>query len=568
MVAITHSPATYEGRDYGDVMRRRWWIVVAGAVLGLLVAMVATKLLPKSYTSPTSVLVLSTPVPDAQIANSRTSSDINLDTESQLVLSMDVAAAAGKLLHSSQSPRDLATNVTVTVPPNTQVLQISYSDNTARKAQQGSHAFALAYLANRQALSKAALDAQIKGQQAQVVDLTKRLQDATGKLATLPTNSPDRAFAQAQVQELINQVGALEQKVSSLTTTPVTPGRIISDAELPTGPGSPNTLILLSGGLMTGLLLGFSVAVLRERTDKRIRRGSDVERLIDVPLLTALPGRALSATTAAGIVDQSGAAGAAIAHLRNTVIADLGPHRHVLLVVGASTGPASQFLATNLTASLARAGLIATLMAANLRDAAAGPTGSQQLGVSDFMLRELRAQELTTPSADVQSMNIVGPGTQPGLGADRMQTDRARELVADLLANANYVVILASSTAISADAQTLAHLADGVIVVAELGRTRKDQLLDAGQQLERVGARVLGAAVVPPIGRRRGQPGTGGNAATLGRAGRQQQLAQSRLDAVQRDTHGAGEPTPGGDDASTTRRPAPFKQEANSWRRE
>jgi len=140
-------------------------------------------------------------------------------------------------------------------------------------------------------------------------------------------------------------------------------------------------------------------------------------------------------------------------------------------------------------------------MVANLRDTHA-PEATERLGVSDFLLHHLSAGELAQPSAELLGLNIVGPGTQAELAANRLQTDKARELVAGLLGNVNYVVILASSTATSADAQTLAQLADGVIIVAELGSTRKAQLIDAERQLLRVGARIMGAVVVPRATRR------------------------------------------------------------------
>lgn len=505
MAARTQIAPANEFQDYGDMLRRRWVIIAGGVVVGLALAGGALQILPKQYVSTTSVLVLPVPASDVQVANSRTSGEINLDTESQLVRSTDVATAAGKLLKSTASAQSLLENVTVTIPANTQVLGVSYRDSDPVRAQRASDAFAKSYLANRESLSKAALTEEIANQTAQRVEVGKLLRAETDKQALLSSNSPDRAFADAQVKAYTDQIGGLNQKLSSLRTTQaqVNPGRIISPANFPTGPSSPNTLILLAGGLMGGLMLGLCLALIRERTDRKVRRGAEVERLLDVPLLTELPGRSLSSTSPSAVVEQGGRAGSGIARLRNTITADVGTHRRVLLVVGASDGAGSSFLATNLAASLARAGLKATLMAANLRDAGAGegPRGAHRLGVSDFLMSHLNAQELTIASRDIPGLSVIGPGTQGALAADRLQTDKARELVADLLVNANYLIVLASSTASSADAQTLAHLADGVIIVAEFDRTRKDELIDAGQQLERVGARVLGAVAVPRIGK-------------------------------------------------------------------
>ncbi|MGB9377749.1 MAG: hypothetical protein WCB04_09585 [Mycobacteriales bacterium] len=558
-----------EFQDYSDMLRRRWPFIVAGVVIGLLLAAAALQILPKQYASTTRVLVLPTPVADAQVSNGRTSGDINLDTESQLVSSIDVATAAGKAMKSSTAARDLIANVSVSIPANTQVLDIQYQASDPVQAQKGSHAFGQAYLDNRAALSKSAIDEQVKSLQAQVVVLQKDLKVATDKQVTLAANDPDREFAANQAKSLNDQITTIGQRIGVLSSTQINSGRIISDADLPTGPSSPNTLILLAGGLMGGLMLGLCLALIRERTDRRIRRGAEVERLLDVPLLTELPGRSLSSTSPSAVVEQGGRAGSGIARLRNTITADVGTHRRVLLVVGASDGAGSSFLATNLAASLARAGLKATLMAANLRDAGAGdgPRGTHRLGVSDFLMSNVNAQELTIASRDIPGLSVIGPGTQATLAADRLQTDKARELVADLLVNANYLIVLASSTASSADAQTLAHLADGVIIVAEFDRTRKDELIDAGQQLERVGARVLGAVAVPRIGK----GNRAGNRSERGRGGTAQSPPAPRTaphdtsyryptDEPRRGASTTGANRLGDPEPPVLRGPAPFEQ--------
>ena len=68
----------------------------------------------------------------------------------------DIATAAQKLLKVTTPPDQLAANVTVTVPPNTTVLTLTYAAGAPKEAQSGSHAFAIAYLQNRQATAQLA----------------------------------------------------------------------------------------------------------------------------------------------------------------------------------------------------------------------------------------------------------------------------------------------------------------------------------------------------------------------------------------------------------------------------
>jgi uncharacterized protein involved in exopolysaccharide biosynthesis len=138
----------------------------------------------------------------------------------------------------SDEPRDLAANVTVAVPPNTSVLNISYSASTPEDAQRRAQAFARAYLDNRAAVATAKLKTQSAALQAQIAAARKSLQEVTAKKAALPAASPDRAVADAQEWVLINRIRQLSAELSSIQAAlmrKVVPGRVITSPTLPGG---------------------------------------------------------------------------------------------------------------------------------------------------------------------------------------------------------------------------------------------------------------------------------------------------------------------------------------------
>ena len=106
------------------------------------------------YTSTAAVLVLPTGANTTATAGGRSNAEINLDTESELVQSAKVAEAARLLLKTEESALVLRDRVTVAVPPNSQVLEITYVDNNAESTQAGAQAFAQAYLDNRASEAK------------------------------------------------------------------------------------------------------------------------------------------------------------------------------------------------------------------------------------------------------------------------------------------------------------------------------------------------------------------------------------------------------------------------------
>lgn len=277
---------TSEAPDYGSRLRRHWWMVALGALLGLGLALVLTSVQQQVYTSETLVLVEPAGVQQAALAAAGRDAVVNLDNEVQIVRSAAVASAAKDLLRSPAEPAELSDNLSVTVPPNTQVMSMVYEAATPLGAQQGSHAFAQAYLEVRADAATAEIDAQARSLERQIDDITGELQEVSGTIASLPTNSPTRAFAEAQQQVLTGQLTGLNAKLSPLVTAQVDPGSIIDDAMLPTAPARPVLPLNLASGLLLGLLLGVAAALLTRRGGGQNRRDDDVE---PAPLAESAP---------------------------------------------------------------------------------------------------------------------------------------------------------------------------------------------------------------------------------------------------------------------------------------
>jgi uncharacterized protein involved in exopolysaccharide biosynthesis len=460
-------PVSYDLADYLSVLRRHWWVLVLLVALGVAGAAGVARTRPRVYEAATSVLVTPTAVQGGNQAGGRTSGAINLDTEAQLVVSTDIAVSAQKLLKVATPPDQLATGVSVTVPPNTTVLVITYAAPAPKEAQSGSHAFAIAYLQNRQATAQADLTAQISALDAKVKQYSATLSQLSSRLAGLKAADPTKADLNSQIATLTAQVNTLTSRENELSTAQVTPGKIINDAQLPSRPARPSVPLFLASGAMLGLLLGFGVALVRERTDKRLRRPVDVRRRNEVPLLGVFPRRVRPRLD--DVYPPLDPAGRTFDRLRNEILASLTADDRVILVTGASRGYAATLVAANLAAALARGGTETALICAHLAD---------------------------RPPAHPLSRRPAHPALTV-LTADSALP--LAETVARLRDRKAFVVIEAPSTAASADAQSLAGHADTVILAVELRRTRHTEVVDAAEQLGRVGVPVLGAVVFPRL---------------------------------------------------------------------
>src|SRR5205085_5912649 len=73
--------------------------------------------------------------------------------------------------------------------------------------------------------------------------------------------------------------------------------RLLNPASFPNAPSFPNRLMFAGGGFGGGLFLGLVVAFLLEMRDKSMRNEQDVEAVMELPMLVALPWVGETAST-------------------------------------------------------------------------------------------------------------------------------------------------------------------------------------------------------------------------------------------------------------------------------
>jgi capsular polysaccharide biosynthesis protein len=499
-------PDSFEAADYVGVLRRRWWIVLACTIIGLVAAFGYLTVAPKTYTATASVTVVPTAADQSNVvAGSRTNnSDVNLDTEAQVVQSTTVATLAGKLMHSPLSPWALAQQVNVTVPPNSSILDIACKASTATGAATCANDFAKAYLQNRSRNATSYVNGQLDKLQKKINSLNEAQAALRTKIAPLPANSPTRATYENQLktsQSQTNKLTAQYATVSGLAAQ-TNGGTVITAATPPGKPSSPKKMLILPSGLIAGLLIGLIAAFLVDRRDKRIHSATDVERLLDLPVLLNLPpgtfGREVS------IASPRSRTGQAFTDLAHGVAAALGEGNHVVFVAGATPGPAGSVVAANLAVTLARTHSEVVLVCANMNSTVAPKLlglGDGE-GLAELIAGSATVRDVVQGPAGMPGLWVITPGADPSLAFYHLQHDTGRALTSQLRRDARYVVIEAQAADDGADTFALGEFADSAVVTIEVARTTKDEASDCVRRLRQLRTPVLGAAVLPALGRR------------------------------------------------------------------
>jgi Mrp family chromosome partitioning ATPase len=492
------------GSDYFRGLGRHWKLVAVGLVIGTLAALAYTEWAPQEFRAETSVLVTptitGTPVVDR-------SARINLDTEARLVTSTaTVASAAERLGIAPGAARELGDRVRVGVPPNSEVLDISFTASTPEDARRGSLAFAEAYLERRGIAARAALDSADEALDARIAEVDEDLQAALREARSLPESGPERRQSAARIADLNAQLARLGSQQDAIRSAVVTPGRSIGQPALPSEPSSPDRFVTLASGIALGLLAGVAMATARHRSDDRIRSSADLTRSTGLPVAAALSDALRPGSVAVGVPGSPDARG--YVTLRNLVMAELDrSDRRVVLVAGTRRSGGS--VAANLAVGLARAGEEVVLVCADVHGSTATDLlgGTARPGLVEALHGRLDLDR-TVPVDGVPGLRVLGAGHDPDCAEELLHTNRVRDLVAELRRTAGYVVVEAPPAVDSPAGQTLAKVAEVAVLVVELGRTTARDVLAAADQFEAMGTRVMGAVTVrQSSARRRAAPG-------------------------------------------------------------
>lgn len=516
-------PDSFEAADYVGVLRRRWWIPLVATIIGLVGAFGYVSVAPKSYTATSAVNVTPTAADQSNsVAGSRTAgATVNLDTQAQVMTSTTVATLAGRMMHSPLTPWQLAQQVSVTVPPNSSILDVACKASTASGAATCANDFAKAYLLNRSQSATNYVNSQLKTLQTQIQGLNSSVAALNTKISTLPSNSPQRAADTAQLDSDKSKLSKLNQDYANTNgqLANTNGGSVITVATPPGKPSSPKKLLILPSGLVAGLLIGLLIAFIVDRRDKRIHNAAHTERVLGVPALLDLPAGAFGREVS--IASPRSRTGQAFTDLAHGVAASLGEGNHVVFVAGATPGPAGSVVAANLAVTLARTHSEVVLVCANMNSTVAPKLlglGEGE-GLAELIAGNATVRDVVQGPSGMPGLWVITPGADPSLAFYHLQHDTARALTTQLRRDARFVIIEAQAADDGADTFALGEFADAALVTIEAARTTKAEAVECVRRLRQLRTPVLGTVVLPALGRRiavrpprQGQPRPGSGA--------------------------------------------------------
>jgi len=294
-------------------------------------------------------------------------------------------------------------------------------------------------------------------------------------------------------------------RVSEMSATgglETAPARIISPAVVPAKPNQPKKLTIVFLVFAISLMLGITVAFVREAMNNTVRSVADVEEKLRLPILGMVPllkgkrrkhtrlGNAFFDMTEPDFKE-------AIRSVRTGISLDNTEHPHKVIVIASSTsGEGKSTVALNLAYSFAQAEKV-LLLDTDMRRPSIGQSlkvTSDQPGLAQLLAGDASLAECVLRGYKGY-MDLLLPGTIPPDPSQLLSSERLINALRALRGNYDRIIIDTPPILPVSDGLVLAMHADTVIFVAKSDATSVHQIKQALDLLLRVNARVTGIVV-------------------------------------------------------------------------
>ena len=489
-----------ELRHYVDLLVRWWWAIVLGTLVAAGSAYIVSKYTTPVYQASTTLLVDQARQASADYTTFLASNELS-QTYAEWLRKRSVLEETIRRLQLATTAKELAKAVTVIRVRETKLLVVSVNDTVPERAA------AIANLlpdvvreqsnviqGQRFALAKASVDEQLSQVRAQIAAAQDVLNGAQAADSTTDTG---RTLRELQATET-----TLAQSLSDIRLEEARSNNnllAIEIAEPPLLPIRPRTAQNTLLAAVVGALLALGVIFLIEYLDDVLKNPDDVQAVLGLPTMGAVPViKDAAPGSELAIMGQNMLAKESYRVLRtNLQFASVDRPLRTVLVTSTAPSEGKTLTAANLAAVFAQAGRRVIVVDADLHRPRQHRVFKlpNNTGLTNALLSEGSALEVLVQETAVPGLQVLTSGPLPPNPAELLGSARMRELLAQLTSLADIVVIDSPPTMAVSDTAILASEVDGVLLVLDAGKTRREIAVHALTGLRQVQARVIGVVL-------------------------------------------------------------------------
>ena len=432
-------------------------------------------------------------------------------TYSQMLSGRPVLEAAIAGLELEETPEELAGRLKVTLVPDTQLIRLGVEHADPTQAVLIANTIAEAFIAQIQALQAERYTDSLANMQEQIVELSALIEETQAEIDALHTRTIQGQTELARLETILagyrNTYPTLQQDYEQLRLAAGQAADnvfLVEAAQVPEKPIQRRTLYTALAATV-GAMLALGAAFLLEYLDDTIKTPDDVSQALGLGTLGTI-GRLAKREEELVVAARplSPVAEAFRALCTNVRFSSIPGPLRTLLVTSPGTTEGKSITVANLAVAMAQAGLSVVAVDADLRSPRLGQLFGLDLrelvtggrlwwGLSGSLLEGRTGSRLHP--AQVQGLRVLPSGELPPNPAELMGSQHMQELLHELAGQADVVLIDSPPVLPVADATALAQAVDGVLLVLEAGKTRREAARNAVESLRQVGANVVGVVL-------------------------------------------------------------------------
>jgi len=304
-----------------------------------------------------------------------------------------------------------------------------------------------------------------------------------------------------EAANIANAITASFRQQASVLTRPADDAQspvvvtILTPAEVPTEPISPNTKLNVVLGLLGGLVVGLAIAFLIEVLDTRIRTESQVRQLSDAPILGGIAFDKLAPKRPLIVQSEPNSPRAeAFRSLRtNLQFLDVegGPRSFVVTSSMQSEGKSTT--TANLAIVMAQSGARVLVIDGDLRSPSVATLFGIEggVGLTDVLIGRVRLQDAIQVWG-MKNLALLPAGTMPPNPSELVGSQAMVSLLRHVEKEYDVVLIDSPPLLPVTDSALLSKHVRGALIVVAAGRTHRGQLAGSIEALHNVDSRVAG----------------------------------------------------------------------------
>lgn len=492
-----------ELRQYFLIIRRWLWLIVLCTLLGAVSAYLVSSRMTPVYSASTTLLVYQAPSSGSSEYSDILTSERLARTYSKMLKGQAVMEEVISKLGLKETAEELKERVSVELVRDTQLIRLKVEHTDPARAMQIGNAVADVFIAQIEALQQERYGDSMHSMRKQMDKLSSLIEETEAKLEDLdvPETAEERE-EQSRLETILagyrKTHATLLQNYEQMRVTAAQSAdnvMVSEEAKVPRSPVRPRTMMNTALAAVVGAMLAVGAAFLIEYLDDTVKTPDDVGEATGLGTLGSI-GRLAQEQELVTAAEPLSPISEAFRSLR-TNIRFSGVDEPIKTLLVTSPGPTEgkSIMVANLGIAMAQAGLQVAVVDCDLRHprqhrlfdlhSHGGLTGSLLDGSTDGRLQP----------AEVEGLTILPTGDLPPNPAELLGSQRMRELLDELAQEVDMVLIDTPPVLPVTDAAVLAQGVDGVLMVMDVGETRREAARQAVESLRQVGANVIGVVL-------------------------------------------------------------------------